>query len=37
MGYIKIDWKEVTVTFNGKKIDLPRVVIIKLQDKFKVR
>ena len=25
------------VTFNGDKIDLPRVVIIKLQDKIKVR
>ena len=34
---LKIDWKEVTVTFNGNKIDLPRVVIIKLQDKIKVR
>ena len=34
---LEIDWKEVTVTFNGNKIDLPRVVIIKLQDKFKVR
>ena len=27
---LEIDWKEVTVTFNGDKIDLPRVVIIKL-------
>ena len=34
---LEIDWKEVTVTFNGDKIDLPRVVIIKLQDKIKVR
>ena len=34
---LEIDWKEVTVTFNGNKIDLPRVVIIKLQDKFKIR
>ena len=34
---LEIDWKEVTVTFNGNKIDLPRVVIIKLQDKFEVR
>ena len=33
----EIDWKEVTVTFNGNKIDLPRVVIIKLQEKFKVK
>ena len=34
---LEIEWKEVTVTFNGNKIDLPRIVIIKLQDKFKVR
>ena len=34
---LEIDWKEVTVTFNGDKIDLPRVVIIELQDKIKVR
>ena len=34
---LEIDWKEVTVTFNSDKIDLPRVVIIKLQDKIKVR
>ena len=34
---LEIDWKEVTVTFNGDKIDLPRVVVIKLQDKIKVR
>ena len=34
---LEIDWKEVTVTFKENKIDLPRVVIIKLQDKFKIR
>ena len=34
---LEIDWKEVTVTFNGNRIDLPKVVIIKLQDKIKVR
>ena len=34
---LEIDWKEVTVTFNGNKIDLPKVAIIKLQDKIKVR
>ena len=34
---LQIDWKEVTVTFNGNKINLPRVVTIKLQDKIKVR
>ena len=32
-----IDWKEVTVTFNENKINLPRFNIIKLQDKIKVR
>ena len=34
---IKIDWKEVTVTFNDNKIDLPKIVVIKLKDKIKVR
>ena len=34
---LEIDCKEGTVTFNGNKIDLPKVVIIKLQDKFKIR
>ena len=34
---LEIDWKEVTVTFNEKKINLPNVVTIKLQDKIKVR
>ena len=34
---LEIDWKEVTVTFNSNKIDLPRIVVIKLQDKIKVR
>ena len=34
---LEIDWKEATVTFNGNKPDLSKVVIIKLQDKIKVR
>ena len=34
---LEIDCKEVTMTFNGHKISLPRVVTIKLQDKIKVR
>ena len=34
---LDIDWKEDTVTFNGDKIDLPKIVVIKLQDKIKVR
>ena len=33
---LEIHWKEVTVTCN-EKINLPRVVTIKLQDKIKVR
>ena len=33
---LEIDWKEVTVSFNENKINLPRVVTIKLQDKIKV-
>ena len=34
---LEIDWKEVTVTVNDNKINLTRVVIIKLQDKLKIR
>ena len=34
---LEIDWKEVTVTLNDNKINLPRVVTIKLKDKIKVR
>ena len=33
---LEIDWKEVTVTFNDNKINLPRVVTIKPQDKIKI-
>ena len=31
---LEIDWKEVTVTFNENKINMPGVVTIKLQDKI---
>ena len=34
---LEINWKEVMVTFNDNKIELPNVVVIKLQDKIKVR
>ena len=34
---LEIDWKEVTVTFNENKINLPRAVTTKLQDKIKIR
>ena len=26
---MEIDWKEVTVTFNDNKVNLPKVVVIK--------
>ena len=34
---LKIDWKEVSMTFNDNKITLPRIVTIKLKDKIKIR
>ena len=35
---IEIDWNEVNVTFNGKKINnLPKSVTIMFRDKFKIR
>ena len=33
----EIDWKEVTVTFNDNKINLPRIVVVMLHDKINVR
>ena len=32
---MKIDWKEVTVTSNDNKINLPRIVAVRLHDKLK--
>ena len=34
---LEINWKDITVTFNDNKIDLPMIVVIKLQDKIKAR
>ena len=34
---LEIDWNGVTVTFNKNKIELPKIVTIKLWDKIKVR
>ena len=31
-----MDWKEVTVTFNDNKINLPRIVVIKLCNIIKI-
>ena len=32
---LEVDWKEVTVIFNDSRIDLPKIIVIKLQDKIK--
>ena len=34
---LEINLKEVTVTYNDNKIELPKIIVIKLQDKIKVR
>ena len=34
---IELDWKEINVTLNGNKINLPASVTIKLREKFKIR
>ena len=34
---LDIDWKEASVTFNDNKINLPRIITIKLRDKIKIR
>ena len=34
---LEIDWKEVKVTFNSNKVNLPRLVMIKFRDKFQIR
>ena len=33
----ELDWKEVNVTLNGNKINLPTSVTIRFTDKFKIR
>ena len=34
---VKIDWKEVFMTLNGTLVHLPKLVIIPLRDKFRLR
>ena len=34
---LEIDWKEVTVIFNDNKIHLPKIIVIKLQDKINLQ
>ena len=33
---LEIDWSKVKVTFNGKVINLPKSITVRLWDKFKV-
>ena len=34
---LEIDWKEVTVIFNDNKIELPKIIAIRIWDNIKVR
>ena len=34
---LEVDWSEIKVTFNGKVINLPKSIAVKLLNKFKVR
>ena len=34
---IELDWKEVNMTLNGNRINLPKSVTIMFTDKFKIR
>ena len=34
---LEINWNKIIITFNDNKIDLPKIVTIKMQDKIRVR
>ena len=34
---LEINWNKITITFNDNKIDLPKIVTIKMWDKIRVR
>ena len=34
---LEVDWKEIKVTFNGKVINSPKSITVKLWEKFKFR
>ena len=34
---LEINWNKITMTFNDNKIDLPKIVAIKMRDEFRVR
>ena len=37
MDILEIDWKEVGMTLNGNKVNLPNSFMIPFRDKFKIR
>ena len=34
---LEINWNGIKLTLNGNKIDLPKIITIKMQDKIRVR
>ena len=34
---LEINWNKIILTFNDNKIDLPKIITIKVQDKIRVR
>ena len=34
---LEINWNEIMLTFNDNKIDLPKIITVKMQDKIRVR
>ena len=34
---LEIDWSKIRVTFNGKVINLPKSITVKLWNKFEIR
>ena len=34
---LEVDWSEIKVTFDGKVINVPKAITVKLWDKFKFR
>ena len=34
---LEISWNGIKLTLNGNKIDLPKIITIKMQDKIRVR
>ena len=34
---LEINWNKIILTFNDNKIDLPKIITIKMQDKIRVR